>query len=141
MPPKLGQIVETVLYTSNVGKLAAWYKDVLGLTPFIESPAVVGFSLPNNTILLLFDRATTTKDKVSEGGVIPNHGAETSLGQHIAFACADADELDEWEKHFQDHEVEIAGRMQWEKGGKSVYVRDCEGHLIEIMTRGVWVVY
>ncbi|KAL2150122.1 hypothetical protein VTH82DRAFT_7798 [Thermothelomyces myriococcoides] len=141
MPPKLGHIVETILYTSDLGKLSAWYKDVLGLEPFIELPAVIGFSLPNDTILLLFDRAMTTQDKVSEAGVIPKHGADTGLGQHIAFSCANASELAEWEKHFQEKGVEIAGRMEWEKGGKSVYVRDCEGHLIEIMTRGVWVVY
>jgi catechol-2,3-dioxygenase len=141
MPPKLGQIVETVLYTSDLGKLSAWYKDVLGLESFIELPAVVGFELPNNTLLLIFDRLLTTEDRVVEGGIIPRHGSITGLGQHISFACLNMDELDEWEKHFQSKNVEIVGRMEWEKGGKSIYVKDWEGHVIEIMTRGVWSVY
>jgi len=142
MAPKLGQIVETILYTSDLSKLAAWYKDVLGLEPFIETlPVVVGFSLPNNTILLLFNRDVITQDRELEGGVIPKHGTVTGLGQHIAFACADANELDEWEKHFQEKGVEVTARMRWEKGGRSVYVKDAEGHVIEIMTRGVWAVY
>ena len=47
----------------------------------------------------------------------------------------------EWEKWFEEKEVEVLGRMQWERGGRSVYVRDWEGHVIEVMTRGVWEVY
>ncbi|KAK1749865.1 Glyoxalase/Bleomycin resistance protein/Dihydroxybiphenyl dioxygenase [Echria macrotheca] len=141
MPPKLGQIVETVLYTSDAAKLAAWYKEVLGMESFIELPSVIGFSLPNNTILLIFNKSMTTEDRKSERGVIPKHGCETGLGQHIAFACASLDELQEWEEHFNSNNVEIIARMDWERGGKSIYVKDWEGHVIEIMTRGVWTVY
>jgi len=141
MPPKLGQVVETILYTSDAQKLAEWYISIFGLTPFLSAPFVVGFSLPNNTILLLFSRSSTTADKVSESGTIPKHGCETGLGQHIAFACDGVAELEEWETWFEEKGVEILGRMEWERGGKSVYVRDWEGHVIEVMTRGVWEVY
>jgi catechol-2,3-dioxygenase len=141
MPPKLGQIVETILYTSDASKLAAWYKSVFSLTPFLDTPNFVGFSLPNNTILLLFSRSSTTVDKILPNGTIPKHGCETGLGQHIAFACDGAEELQEWEKWFEEKEVEILGRMEWERGGRSVYVKDWEGHVIEVMTRGVWEVY
>ncbi|KXX75643.1 hypothetical protein MMYC01_204547 [Madurella mycetomatis] len=90
MPPKLGQIVETVLYTTDAQKLADWYKEALGLEAFIELPAVVGFSLPNNTILLIFNRTMTTEDRPVDGrGVIPKHGiTDTGLGQHLSFACS-----------------------------------------------------
>ncbi|KAK2612606.1 hypothetical protein QQS21_001378 [Conoideocrella luteorostrata] len=144
MPPKLGQIVESILYTSDVPSLAKWYKDIMGITPFQETTRSAGFHLPNDTILLLFDRSQTTEDKVLSGpssGVIPKHGAETGLGQHMAFACSGADELAEWEEHFTAKGVEIIAKMEWELGGKSVYVKDWEGHVIEIMTRGVWPVY
>jgi catechol-2,3-dioxygenase len=97
----------------------------------------VGFSLPNNTTLLIFDRATTTQDKNLPGGTIPKHGSITGLGQHIAFACSGAKELREWEEHFREKEVAVIGRMEWERGGRSLYVKDWEGHVIEIMTRGV----
>jgi catechol-2,3-dioxygenase len=141
MPPKLGQIVETILYTSSAPKLAEWYTSIFALTPFLSLPNVVGFSLPNNTILLLFSRSSTTADKVSTSGTIPKHGCETGLGQHIAFACNGIEELREWEAHFKEKEVEVLGTMDWELGGRSVYVRDWEGHVIEVMTRGVWEVY
>jgi catechol-2,3-dioxygenase len=140
MPPKLGQIVETILYTSNATKLSEWYTNIFNLTPFITTPGVVGFSLPN-TILLLFDRSTTTADKTFPEGTIPKHGCPSGLGQHIAFACAGLEELREWEVHFREKEVEVLGTMEWERGGRSVYVKDWEGHVIEVMTRGVWEVY
>lgn len=141
MPPKLGQIVETILYTSSVPRLAGWYNDIFSISPFISTNAFAGFNLPNNTILLLFDRSTTTADKNIPGGVIPKHGCPTGLGQHIAFACNGHDELKQWDEHFKAKNVEILGRMSWERGGGSIYVKDWEGHVIEVMTKGVWPVY
>lgn len=143
MAPKLGQIVETILYTSSVPKLAAWYKDIMGLKPFMElgNGKAVGFHLPNDTILLLFDRAQVTQDNVSDGGTIPKHGTETGLGQHIAFGCEGHEALREWEAHFEKMGVPIVGINNAARGGRSVYVHDWEGHVIEVMTRGIWAVY
>lgn len=146
MPPKLGQIVETILYTSNVPRLAGWYTDVMGLVSFsagdIPAQKAVGFNLPGDTILLLFNRDTTTQDVVvPQRGVIPKHGSPTGLGQHIAFGCDGLTAIGEWEAHFKEKNVPIVGRMEWPRGGKSLYVHDAEGHVIEVMTRGVWAVY
>jgi catechol-2,3-dioxygenase len=141
MAPQLGQVVESVLYASEATKLGGWYKDVMGLEPFLENAALSAFSLPNNTILLIFSRDMVTEDRVVNGGVIPKHGSPTGLGQHIAFGCAGPEVIAEWEKHFQEKGVEIIARMDWELGGKSIYVHDSEGHVIEIMTTGVWTVY
>ena len=80
-------------------------------------------------------------DKDLPGGRIPKHGCPTGLGQHIAFACNGKEELKEWEAHFEEKEVDIIGRMNWELGGGSVYIKDWEGHVVEVMTRGVWPVY
>ncbi|GAB0136191.1 hypothetical protein EsDP_00004503 [Epichloe bromicola] len=144
MPPKLGQIVETILYTSSVPRLTHWYMNMMRITPFLQSPRVAGFHLPNDGILLLFDRRQTTVDRTLSGpnsGVIPKHGTERGLGQHIAFACSGPAELSEWEEHFKASNVSVIARTNWELGGKSIYVKDWEGHVIEIMTRGVWPVY
>lgn len=135
MPPKLGQIVETILYTSSVPKLAQWYSSHLSITPFTYSPSFAAFSLPNDTILILFDPNTTVSTKNLLGGAIPPHGAESTKGQHIAFGCGGKEELTEWEAHLKCKGIEIEGRAQWERGGESIYFRDGEGHLVEIMTR------
>lgn len=143
MPPKLGQVVETVLYTSDAGKLSQWYKDALGLEPYIEMlPALAGFQLPNNTLLLMFSRDKITEDRpIKDAGMIPRHGCDLGLGQHISFACSGAEELDEWEKHLKGKGIEVISHMKWERGGRSIYFKDWEGHVLEIMTRGVWAVY
>ena len=141
MPPKLGQVVESILYASSVPKLVEWYVSKMSITPFIDSPSFAAFSLPNNTLLLLFDRSTTLASKHRPGGTIPGHGAENTKGQHIAFACNGKEELREWESHLKDNGVEIEARMKWERGGESIYFRDAEGHLLEILTRGVWPMY
>src|ERR1700709_1620851 len=118
MPPKLGQVVETILYTSDVSKMSEWYRDALNLEPFAQAPAFVGFELPNHTLLLIFDRTTPRQDKVFPNGTIPKHGSSTDLGQHIAFACSGPEELREWEDHLKSKDIEIVGRMDWERGGK-----------------------
>jgi Glyoxalase/Bleomycin resistance protein/Dioxygenase superfamily len=110
MPPKLGQIVETILYTSDAQKLASWYTSIFSLTPFLSTPTVVGFSLPNNTILLLFSRSSTTADKVFPSGTIPKHGCETGLGQHMAFACKDREEVEEWKRGLRRMASRCLGR-------------------------------
>lgn len=141
MLPRLGRIVETILYTSSVPRLSAWYTSTLSITPFTSTPSFAAFSLPNNSILLLFDRSTTLNTKTLPGGTIPPHGAENTKGQHIAFGCAGKEELKEWEDHLKGKGVQVEGRMSWERGGESIYFRDAEGHLLEIMTKGVWPVY
>jgi hypothetical protein len=67
MPPKLGQIVETILSTSSVPKLAGWYSSVMAIKPFISARNFAAFSLPDNSILLLFDRSTTPQSTYPAG--------------------------------------------------------------------------
>jgi catechol 2,3-dioxygenase-like lactoylglutathione lyase family enzyme len=31
--------------------------------------------------------------------------------------------------------------MNWARGGKSLYFRDPDGHLVELVTPGVWATY
>jgi catechol 2,3-dioxygenase-like lactoylglutathione lyase family enzyme len=37
--------------------------------------------------------------------------------------------------------VAIESRMEWPRGGKSIYFRDPDGHLLEVLTPGVWAIY
>ena len=61
------------------------------------------------------------------GGTIPPHGGQGEL--HVAFAIA-ADELATWEARLAAHGVAIEGRMAWPAGGKSLYFRDSDRHLL-----------
>ena len=37
--------------------------------------------------------------------------------------------------------VEVVREVEWELGGRSLYFRDPDGHLLELATPGVWEVY
>jgi catechol 2,3-dioxygenase-like lactoylglutathione lyase family enzyme len=37
--------------------------------------------------------------------------------------------------------VTIEARNNWERGGRSIYFRDPDGHLLELATPGLWSVY
>lgn len=51
------------------------------------------------------------------------------------------DELDRWEAHLASRGVAIEGRNDWSRGGRSIYFRDPDGHLLELATSGLWSVY
>lgn len=71
-------------------------------------------------------------------GMIPGHDGTGPA--HVAFAV-EADELDAWESRLADAGVAIESRVRWDRGGRSLYFRDPEGHSVELVTPGVWPTY
>ena len=59
---------------------------------------------------------------------------------HLAFAIR-ADELAGWEEWLAENGIAVEEKRMWELGGRSVYFRDPDRHLIEIATPGVWSIY
>jgi catechol 2,3-dioxygenase-like lactoylglutathione lyase family enzyme len=59
---------------------------------------------------------------------------------HLAFAVPVA-ELDAWEAWLEQNGVAIEERRTWERGGRSLYFRDPDQHLIELATPGTWSIY
>jgi catechol 2,3-dioxygenase-like lactoylglutathione lyase family enzyme len=49
--------------------------------------------------------------------------------------------LDPWERRLQQDAIAVESRVQWARGGKSIYFRDPDGHLLELATPGVWAIY
>jgi catechol 2,3-dioxygenase-like lactoylglutathione lyase family enzyme len=96
-----------------------------------------------------------------EGGQLPGHGPsqgiidaltskdsstangfdQATLKQHFCLAVKTPDDVSKWEERFKEHSVPISGRMEWEKGGRSVYFSDPDGHVGEIGSRGIWEHY
>nr|WP_237705563.1 hypothetical protein [Chthoniobacter flavus] len=37
--------------------------------------------------------------------------------------------------------MEVESRVTWERGGESIYFRDPDGHLLEMLTPGVWTIF
>lgn len=136
--PKLGGILETALYTDDLDKARAFYEDVLELEPIYADERLCAYGVADRDVLLLFRRGTTMETVTMPGGTIPGHDGSGPL--HVAFAIA-RDDLGAWEQHLTSRQIEIEGRIDWPRGGRSIYFRDPDGHLLELATPGLWTVY
>jgi catechol-2,3-dioxygenase len=136
--PKLSGVLETALYVDNLGRARAYYEDVLGLAPLTSDSRFVAFDVGGRSVLLLFLRGSTLEPLHMPGGTIPPHDGKGPI--HMAFAITAA-ELPAWETRLGEHKVAIEGRSDWPRGGKSIYFRDPDNHLLELVTPGVWTIY
>jgi len=143
-PPRL---LETALYVSDLERSAAFYRDAFGFVP-VESgpnapqsqpePRLFPLRLPGSMVLLLFRVGATEDAVVGPDGTIPGHGAGGR--SHLAFAVP-AEDLDGWRTRLTALGVPIENESTWPRGGRSVYFRDPDGHLLELATPGVWSIY
>lgn len=154
-PTPPSHILETCLYVRDMAQSTAFYSGTLGLQAQIESPRLTVFPL-GNTTLILFQLGMTASDSVSGSGVVPGHGPdeqtlstltrrtsdqESDLGKlhtHYCLAVSSREEVKVWEDYLKSRGVKLRGTMHWQKGGKSVYFEDPDGHVGEIGSRGIW---
>jgi catechol 2,3-dioxygenase-like lactoylglutathione lyase family enzyme len=136
--PKLDGILETALYTDDMERARAFYEDVLELKPIFSDSRLSAYGVAGRDVLLIFKRGAAKETVTMPGGTIPGHDGAGPL--HIAFAIG-KDELEAWEKHLASRGVAIEGATSWSRGGRSIYFRDPDGHLLELATPGLWAVY
>jgi catechol 2,3-dioxygenase-like lactoylglutathione lyase family enzyme len=136
--PKIAGVLETALYVDDLDRAAGFYEDALGLKPINKDQRFAGYDCGPRSVLLLFKRGSTLETVHMPGGTIPPHDGHGPL--HIAFAIA-ADALPAWEQHLAANDIAIEGRTDWPRGGKSIYFRDPDGHLLELASPGLWPNY
>jgi catechol 2,3-dioxygenase-like lactoylglutathione lyase family enzyme len=135
---KLGRVLETALYVDDLGRAAQFYEKVLGLASVSKDSRFHAYDVGGTTVLLLFRRGATLETVHLPGGTIPPHDGHGPI--HVAFAVG-AGELAVWEQRLSEHGIAIEGRTDWPRGGHSIYFRDPDGHLLELVTPGVWPTY
>ena len=59
---------------------------------------------------------------------------------HVAFAIP-ASELEGWRGVLKEKKIPIEEETRWERGGRSLYFRDPDHHLVELVTPGCWAIY
>ncbi len=96
------------------------------------------YDVGGRSVLLLFRRGATLETVRLPGGTIPPHDGHGPL--HVAFAVP-ADDLAAWTRRLEEAGVAIEGRTAWPRGGESLYLRDPDGHLLELATPGLWAIY
>jgi len=128
-------VVETALYFDDLAAATAFYRDVLRLRVMSAGDRLVALDAGGETVLLLFRRGATTQGLRWPGGWIPPHDGAGPL--HLALGVA-LEDLEEWSRWLGHHGVAIESDVRWDRGGRSLYFRDPEGHSVELVSPGTW---
>ncbi|KTC43242.1 glyoxalase [Pseudomonas fluorescens ABAC62] len=136
--PQIKRIIETALYVDDLERAKAFYTQYLQLEMMVESQVLVAFNVGHQNTLLLFKRGASLHTKYLSGGEIPPHDASGRI--HVCFAI-DAQDMPAWEERLQRADIAIEGRTHWPKGGSSIYFRDPDANLVELLTPGCWPIY
>ena len=132
MPPNTEGILESSLYVSDVARSGQFYQRIFGfqaISDFGERGCAM--KAGDRQVLLLFKKGGSL-------GTSSPHDGDGEL--HLAFAIAAA-ELGRWEDWLEENGIAVEERRTWEGGGKSLYFRDPDRHLLEVATPGVWSIY
>jgi catechol 2,3-dioxygenase-like lactoylglutathione lyase family enzyme len=133
--PKISGLLETALYVDDMDRSIDFFTRVLHLVPMVRSERITAFDAGRSGVLLLFTRGASKADMPSGQGTIPGHDGSGPL--HMAFAIA-SDAYDDWCAELTAHEVAIYSEVRWQRGGRSVYFHDPDGHVLELATPGLW---
>ena len=136
--PPLQRILEFGLYVEDVARSTEFYRRVFGLPALVSNERIGALDVEGEQVLLIFKVGGSAEAIETGRGVLPGHDGEGTT--HFAFAIK-AEDLRAWEAWLVEHDVEIESKIAWEKGGESVYFRDPDGHLLELVTPGVWATY
>ncbi|HTX64516.1 MAG TPA: VOC family protein [Opitutaceae bacterium] len=137
--PPIEGVVETALYVDDLARAAAFYRDVLGLRPIAgDHVRFQAFDAGAQRVLLLFRHGSTLEPTVVEGGVIPPH--DGSGQNHVGFAIP-AGAYEAWRDRLRARGVAIESETRWTRGGRSLYFRDPDENLLEMITPGIWETY
>ena len=136
--PKIDGLLETALYVDDMARSVAFFREVMGLAPMLETDRLTAFDAGRQGVLLLFLRGASVADMPGPGGVVPGHDGQGPL--HMAFAIPKGS-YDEWHRHLVAAKVRIRGEMRWPRGGRSLYFEDPDGHVLEVATPGLWPNY
>jgi len=136
--PQLTGVLETSLYVEDMERSIHFYQDVMQFQKLVSDERFCALQAAQQQVLLLFKKGASTEPMVIDGGTIPPHDASGQT--HLAFAIS-AQELEPWERWLGQHHLVIESKVRWERGGQSIYFRDPDGNLLELVTPGCWAIY
>ena len=130
--PRILGVYETVLYSSDVPETARFYAALPGARLLGEpGDSSAALRLDDGGVLLIFDPRHASKP----GRGVPSHGA-TGPG-HVAFLVEDGT-LDAFAAELRSRGLEIEREITWDRGGRSLYVRDPAGNSVEFVEGEAW---
>ena len=137
--PAINGVLETALYVEDLPRATKFYREIMGFRLMKgDDVRFQAFDDGAGRVLLLFKRGGTLIPAEAPGLTIPPH--DGSGPQHVGFAIS-AESYAPWKARLLALGVAIESEGDWPRGGKSLYFRDGDGHLLELITPGIWDVY
>jgi len=136
--PTIGRVLETSLYVDRLDRAVEFYERIFGFEKLLSDDRFCAFDISGQQVLLLFARGKATAPVSIPGGIIPPHDGQGQL--HLAFTMEAAEE-DAWTERLMAAGIEIESRVKWPRGGHSLYFRDPDRNLLELVTPGCWKIY
>ncbi len=134
--PPLTGVLETALYVADLDRSAAFYQRLFGSRVLLDEPGRMrALDVAGRQVLLLFLVGASDRENPVPGGVVPPHDARGRI--HVCFAVP-GDALGAWERHLAATGVDVVARVHAERGATCLYLRDPDGHLVELATPGLW---
>jgi catechol 2,3-dioxygenase-like lactoylglutathione lyase family enzyme len=88
-------------------------------------------AVTSDQVLLLFRKGGSEKPTVTPYGSIPSTDGGGTL--HVAFSILPSD-FETWLNRLPAVGVDIESLVTWPEGGRSIYFRDPDNHVIELKT-------
>lgn len=126
----ISQIKETCLYIADLHKTEKFYQDKLGLSVISKIDHRHIFFRAGQSVLLCFLPEVTKNESQ-----LPPHYAYGK--QHIAFETTQEEYLS-WKEKIKELEIPILHEQEWKGGLESFYFHDPDGHVLEIVPKGIW---
>ena len=133
----IGGVKETSLYVKDLQRSRQFYQTIFDFEKLYSDRRCCAMNVANSQVLLLFKKGASAHPIKTPGGIIPP--SEGSGNLHLGFSISKS-EFQSWEKKLEDSGVPIESKINWKQGGRSLYFRDPDRHLIELITPGCWAI-
>lgn len=134
--PVSAGILEAAVYVEDLDATEAFYGGLLGLERLTRRDGRHVFFRCGEGVILTFIAQATREPPDPEAALpVPPHGA---VGPGHVCLAADAEDLNEWERHLRDNNVDIEADFFWPNGARSIYLRDPAGNSVEIADKTLW---
>lgn len=132
MRPKTDGILESSLYVSDLPRSVRFYQETFGFSVISDfGERGCAMQAGPHQVLLLFKKGASR-------AIASPHDGDGEL--HLAFAIPTA-ELANWESWLYGKGIAVEEKRTWDSGGRSLYFRDPDRHLLELATPGTWATY
>jgi catechol 2,3-dioxygenase-like lactoylglutathione lyase family enzyme len=136
--PSVNAILETAIYASDVQASALFYRRLFDFPTLLESDRLIALDVAGRSVLLIFKAGATEGPYQTPGGAIPGHGSGGST--HFAFSI-NADDVSPWMQRLNALGITVENTVNWPAGAQSIYFRDPDRNLVELITPGFWRTY